>query len=136
MATAKKIRDNDGYERFFAHVTEAGFAEDLKAICLRHHVTLKEIYLDTRGPTVYAARLEAWWWMTSAIHKSSSEIARIFDRDPSSILHALTRLKEAAQALGESLDGEGSHKVAKQMSRELAEARVSGGRKGGLKAAK
>lgn len=130
VASARKIRDNEGYERFLAYITEAGFIDDLKSICLSHRVTLREVYLDVRGPSVYAARIEIWWWMMFSLHKSSVEIGRIFDRDYSSVLHAITRLKERAIELGIPFnDAVGSHNVAKTMAKELTESRIPGSRK-------
>lgn len=125
---ASPHRDEAGYQRFLAYIQETGLDEGLKSICLRHHVTLREIYLDVRGPTVYAARLEAWWWLYSGFNKSTSEIGRIFDRNYSSILHAFSKLKETAAEMGHELEKNGAHVTAKAVSKRLAETRVESGR--------
>ncbi len=103
MATTR-VRDQEGYVRFLYYLDETGLDVELRAICLRHHVTPKDVYLDTKGPTVHAARLEIWWWLTSTIGKSTGEVARIFDRDGSSVLYAIKRLRETAASMTVELD--------------------------------
>lgn len=100
MTKKPQRRDEDGYQRFLGYLGEAGIEPELRGICLTHAVTLRDIYLDVRGPSCMAARLEVWWWLSFKYHKSRPEIARLFDRDPGSIAHAFTRLRDTAAANG------------------------------------
>lgn len=94
MATEMaKTRSFIGFETFSAYILEAGLDEELRAVCLTHRVTLKEVYLDTRGTSVHAARMEMWWRLAN-MGKSLSEIGRLFARDVTSIMHAMRRLRE------------------------------------------
>lgn len=117
-------RDKAGFRIFFAYLEETGLDEPLRAICRSHAVTLAEIYLDTKGPTVYAARLECWGWLTLAAGKSSAEVGRLFDRDPTSVLYALRRLAEGA-----SLTLAGLHKAALATSTRAAAGFAANGRR-------
>ena len=110
---ASKARDQEGYLRFLYYLDETGLDVELRAICLRHHVTPRDVYLDTRGPTVHAARLEIWWWLTQTIGKSTGEVGRIFDREGPSITHAIRRLREVAAAMGHELDATSAPSVAR-----------------------
>lgn len=125
-----RTRDNADYEIFLAYITETSLDGYLRPICLKHHVTLREIFLDVRGTSVHAARLEAWWTLT-LFKKSSLEIGRIFARDATSVQHAMKRLNERAIALGVTLDLEhvtqvaravavGNNNVWKQMGENVA----------------
>lgn len=116
MATPKVVRDEGGYQLFFAYITECGLEPELRAICLCHSVTLRDIYLDLRGPTVHAARLEVWWWLTTIYRKSTLEIGRMFNREPTSITHALRKLRETAAAMGQALDASAAHEVSKHLA--------------------
>lgn len=122
-------RNEDTYREFLAYLNETNLYEDLKSICLRHHVTLRDIFFDIRGPTVYAARVESWWWLASTLHKSNNEIGRLFCRDSSSILHAMAKLRNTAVELGKEIDSQDAARdAARAMSRNLTETRVNAGR--------
>lgn len=113
--TKRRIRDNAGFESFSTYIVDCGLEADMRAVCLKHRVTLRDIFLDARGPTVHAARLEVWWGL---IHfgKSSHEIGTIFFRDPTSVQHAMKRMMERACELGIPLDVDHVHDVARSVS--------------------
>jgi hypothetical protein len=110
-----RVRDNDSFAVFTAYIAETGLDASMREICLQHRVTLRDIYLDVRGPTVHAARLEVWW-MLMFLRKSSSEIGRLFDRDASSVQHAMKRLTERASELGTSLGVETVREIARSVA--------------------
>lgn len=114
--TTRNVRDDESYKRFLAYATESGLEPEIRAICRRHAVTPRDIYLDVRGPTVYAARLEVWWWLASAYRKSMSEIGRMFDREATSVLYAVRRLRDTSVAMGVELDASSAHELAKHIS--------------------
>jgi hypothetical protein len=97
-------RDDASYEVFAAYVVEAGLDFEMRSICLYNHVTIRDIYLDARGPTVHAARLEVWWWLTFVLKKSFNETGRLFDRDPTSIAHAVRGLVNQSITMAVPLD--------------------------------
>lgn len=109
-------RNHNTCRLFVAYLTETGLEQEMKAICQIHHVSLRDIYLDTRGPTVHSARLSVWWWLAYVIGKSGKEIARIFDRDASSIHYALAKVVQRAVQLGQVLTYETVHLVAKDLA--------------------
>lgn len=119
-------RDEEGYLRFAAYLGETGLLVGARVICLRHAVTPRDIYLDGAGPTTYAARLEIWHWL-STLGKSPTEIARMFDRDDSSIRYALGRLAKVAEEmgaeLGESSD-DGVARIARAVASKTNDARI------------
>lgn len=119
----KRERTEEGFRNFSGYVEETGLFADLKAICLRHHVTLRDVYLDTKGPTVYAARLEVWWWLYSTIKKSTFEIARLFDRDDSTISYALIKLRARATELGHVLE-DNVHDTARAIAERTTRSRA------------
>ena len=125
--TVHNVRDEESYKRFLEYVTESGLEPEIRTICRRHAVTLRDIYLDVRGPTVYAARLEVWWWLASAYRKSTSEIGRLFDREATSVLYAIRRLREASIAMGIELDAGTAHDMAKRISEKITKVRSEQG---------
>ncbi len=96
-------RNNDDYEIFLAYINETGLIVDMQIACLNHRVTLREIFLDVRGATVHAARLEIWWTMMN-FGKTTKEVSRLFVRDVSSVSHAMKRLREHSSKLNLPLD--------------------------------
>lgn len=122
-------RDEQGYLRFIAYLGESGLEPSVRGICLRHATTPRDIYLDTQGPTITAARLEVWWWLTVELGKSAGEIGLIFDRNQGSIRYALRRLGEAAVAMGAELDRDRVEAVARNLAQQRTLARVEHGRR-------
>ena len=99
MAASKKRTDDD-YYRFAGYLADAGLEAGIRAVCARHFVSLRQVYEGERGQTVQAARLEAWWWLTSEIGKSAAEVGRIFDVDSTTVIKGLRRLREAVEESG------------------------------------
>lgn len=131
---ARTIRDDTSYARFIEYVRECGLETEMRIICLRHSVTPRDIYLDTQGYTVYAARIEVWWWLSSYYRKSTTEIGRMFDREGTSIVHALRKLRERATALGFVLTQEDvPHNVAMVIAGETESARRRAGEQSALR---
>lgn len=117
-----KIRDEAGYQVFIQYLSEAGFEPVVREICLEHAVTPRDTYLDARGPTCHAARLVIWWWLHTSFRKSFLEIARIYDRDHSSISQAVKKFKERGNELGTPvIELAVAHRVAKIISTETME---------------
>lgn len=110
-----RTRDNADFEIFSAYIVEAGLDPEIRATCLKHRVTLRDIFLDVRGASVHAARLEVWWNLL-AFGKSSSEIGRIFARDATSVMHAMKRLAEQAAKNNIALTPETAGDVARSLA--------------------
>lgn len=128
MAVAKRIRNEESYQKLLVYLNEVGLFDDLRAVCLKYYVSLRDIYLDSRGPTVHAARLEVWFVLAHTFKKSNGEIAKIFDRDGSSLTHAFRRLKEKAAEIGKELPRDVTE-VAKAVAAESNEAMSAAGMK-------
>lgn len=99
-------RDQTSYLQFLLYLDETGLDVGVQEICRRHHVSTREVYLDGKGPTVTAARIEIWYWLRVAIGKSNSEIARMFGRDSGSVTYAFGRLAEQAKVMNVELTRE------------------------------
>ncbi len=127
MPTPK--RDRESFKRFYAYVDECGLVEVLKGICAAHHVTLADAYLDARGPTVHAARLECWWWLRSRCRKSEAEIAVMWDRDRSSIHYALGKLDDEARRRGVAVAADTARVLAVGVAENTAERISAAGRR-------
>lgn len=113
-------RDQTSYLQFLVYLDETGLDAGVHEICRRHHVSTREVYLDTKGPTVTAARLEIWFWLRIAIGKSNGEIGRIFGRDAGSISYAFHRLVEQAKAMNVDLTRETAPDVARAFALKTA----------------
>jgi transposase-like protein len=71
---------------------------------------------------VHAARLVLWWWLNESFGKSASEIARIYDRDHTSVNESVKKLRNRGIALGTPIQTiERANEVAKIMSMETME---------------
>ena len=110
-----RLRDNVAFEAFSSYIAECGLEGDMRAVCLKHRVTLRDIFLDARGPTVHAARMEIWRNLTS-FGKSSNEVGTIFFRDATSVQHAMKRMNERACEMGVPLDADHVHDVARSVA--------------------
>ena len=125
---APKERNEESYLRFLYYLDETGLDVELRAICLRHFVTPKDVYLNSKGPTVHAARLEIWWWLTTTIRKSHGEVGRLFDRDGTSILYAMRKLRTTATTMGAELDALHAADVARAVALSAIEGQARAGR--------
>lgn len=114
-------RDVVTYLKFQQYVEEAGLLPKLQEIVLAHHVTLHDVYLDLKGPSTIAARLECWWWLMKHGNKSRGEIGRIFHRDTTSILHGLRKVHAKADELRVQLDAGSIRIVAVAMGQQVSE---------------
>lgn len=114
-------RDQTSYLQFLVYLDETGLDVGVQEICRRHHVSTREVYLDGKGPTVTAARIEVWYWLRVAIGKSNSEIGRMFDRDASSVSYALARLHAEAEAMNVVLTRENAPDVARAFAVRTAQ---------------
>ncbi len=69
----------------------------MEAICLnvadRHRISLCEIRGSSRRAELVAARHEAMWRMKRELRLSSTQIGRYFNRDHTSVLHAVWKLE-------------------------------------------
>lgn len=110
MATL--VRNEEGFARFATWLDDAGQREDVRGTCVRYAVTLRELYLDARGASITAARVEVWWRLSTAFLKSPGEIARIFDRDTSSVTFVLAALERHAAEMKITLGPETVAQVA------------------------
>jgi chromosomal replication initiation ATPase DnaA len=68
-----------------------GLRELADAVCARRGITPLELCGRQRTQAVAAARHELWWLIRHHPHRcySWSEIARIVQRDPASVLHGV-----------------------------------------------
>jgi chromosomal replication initiation ATPase DnaA len=76
-----------------------GLRELLDAVCAHRGVTPQELCGPQRTQAVVAARHELWWLIRHHPHRhySWSEIARIVQRDPASILHGVAAHQRRCQ---------------------------------------
>lgn len=100
----KRARTEAGYQMFSAYIEEVGLGDQIKEICKRHVTTPRDVYLDTRGPSATGARFEVWWWLMKVVGKSTAEIGRLFDRDASSMTHAMKKLYTKADAVSRDVE--------------------------------
>lgn len=120
----KPVRDEAGYRRLIAYLGEVGLEPDVRGICLRHAVTLRDVYLDSSAAEVHAARTEIWWWLESKHRKSRAQIGRLFDRDATTVTAALNKLEKIAAEMGKELDEESVvHEVAVSIVKKALETR-------------
>lgn len=126
---ASRARSEESLLRFAAYAEECGFAKELREICVAHRSSIADVYLDVRGPTAHAARLECWWWLGAACRKSATEIARMFDRDRSSIGYALDKLAEEAAHRGVGVGPDTVRVLAIAVSESTAERMSAAGRR-------
>ncbi len=124
----RRTRDKAGYQRFHEYLVEVGLEPQIRCICLQHTVTPRDIYLDTLGPSATGARLEVWWWLMKEIGKSKSEIGKLFDRDPTSVTHALKRLYKTADAADRDVEAATVHELCRTVAREINQNREESGR--------
>lgn len=101
---AKQPRTELGAVRFAAYADEAGFGDALRAVARAHFVTIGDTWLDHRGESIQAARMEVWWTLVNVFSRSEVEVARMYARDKSSIQFALQRLEAQAASEGVVLD--------------------------------
>jgi len=97
---APRARDKLGFRRFYLFCEEVALLDPFREILRLHAVSLWDVYGDVPGPSVHAARMHLWWWLSAAYGKSAGEIGRIFDRDGSSIHHAVAKLRARAKKEG------------------------------------
>jgi chromosomal replication initiation ATPase DnaA len=96
-------KDKQSFQRFLAYVTECGLEAPLRAIALRHAVTLQEAHSDARSPSVVGARVEMWYWLTTEVGRTPAEVAAIFGRDRGAVFAALKKLQATASELEREL---------------------------------
>jgi hypothetical protein len=118
MKAPWRIRDEAGYAVLEKHLTESGLEVSVKEICKSHFTSLRHIYLDTRGPSVLAARIEVWWTLMKVYGKAHAEIGTIFNRDRSSISWALRRLYIMADGKQRDVEVASVHELAKAIAAE------------------
>lgn len=92
-------RSKAGFRRFYAYAEEVGLKEPLSALVARHESTLFAIYMDEPTVSATAARLEVWWYLVTETGRSAAEVAELFDRNRSSVVHGLRLLKAKAEQL-------------------------------------
>ncbi|MBN1611359.1 MAG: hypothetical protein JW940_32295 [Polyangiaceae bacterium] len=82
-----------------AALSARGLGELVHAVCARRGVTPQELCGPQRTQAVAAARHELWWLIRHHPHRhySWSEIARIVQRDPASILHGVAAHQRRCQ---------------------------------------
>lgn len=133
----RRIRDEATFQIFLAYITEIGLEQEIRSVCLKYFVTLRDIYLDVRGPSVHAARLEVWFWMSYRYRKSNGEIGVLFNREGNSVMHALRKVKEKSLQYGMQLPDDITE-ITKRMAAEargnmvrMSEARAAAYSRGG-----
>jgi hypothetical protein len=90
-------RTKEGFRRFFRELEETGLKLPLRRILEAHGSDFYAVYMDAPGPATTSARVEIWWYLTSQTHRSTAEVAMLFDRNHASVAHALRLLREKAE---------------------------------------
>lgn len=126
-------RDKQGFRRFYLFCEEVALLDPFREILRAHAVTLWDVYGDVAGASVHAARLHLWWWLGTAYGKSAAEIARIFDRESSSVYHGLAKLQDRARKEGVVISEETAAPLARLVARGRADS-VSRARRASLAA--
>lgn len=125
----KLQRDQAGFRIHFLYIKEVGLDGSLISICKAHAVTLHDVYVDGRGPTIHAARLECWGWMHLFLRKSHSEIGKIYDREPGSVLFALKRMREIASEYGVRFELSTLRQLASEVAQRSSTNQAAAGRR-------
>lgn len=124
----KPPRDEGGYRRFVAYLGETGLLEEIRSICLRHAVSLRDIYFNSSASEIQAARSEIWWWLEAKHNKSRATIGRMFDRDASTISTAIKKLSGIAAEMGKELNDSAVFDLATLLAKRSIELRERMGR--------
>lgn len=94
-----RVRNWDGFKRFFAHLEETKLKGPLRAITKHHDTFIFDIYTDVNMENVRAARIEAWWYLVAETGRTVKQVAELFDRTPRAIAQALQLLENRAEAM-------------------------------------
>jgi len=73
------------FSKFVLRIGEIGLRKEIEARSLAHRISLKDLYGGPRTASVCAARRSVYLWLKSQ-GKSNNEIARLFDKSPSSVV--------------------------------------------------
>ena len=94
-------------EKIVAGLKEVGLFAIVETVCRRHHVLPIEVCGRGRTKNVAKARHAVWWELRHRPESSFSypELARLFDRDHSTIISAMRGL-ELAKTIGKRSDTE------------------------------
>lgn len=131
MAKSTFLRTKEKFRAFYEYLVETGLLPVLQAICLRHTVTLHDVFMDVKGSSVTAARIEMWWRLMTLYGKSPAEIERIFQRHRDSIAYAMRKLQERANEHGVAVAEDTVTPLAKTIAAQsLANQRAAGERVG------
>ena len=87
-------------DAILAALSLRGLRELIDVVCAGHGVTPQELCGRQRTLAVAAARHELWWLIRHHPHRrySWSEIARIVQRNPASILHGVAAHQRRSQS--------------------------------------
>lgn len=72
------------FPKFEKRLSDIGLREKVEKRSLSHQVTLTDLYEGDHSQSVVAARKDVYSWLFKQ-GKSNVEIARLFDRAPSSV---------------------------------------------------
>lgn len=73
-------------------------AEIIKQVCLKHHIKVSEIVSDMRSEWIVSARHEAMYRIREERHLSWMQIAKLFNRDHTSVIHGCRKHKASLEA--------------------------------------
>ena len=77
------------FTKFYVRIEAIGLRAGIEKRARTHHVTLRDLYDGpNRAPSITAARRAVYRWLTDE-GKGNNEIARLFDRTPSSVSNLL-----------------------------------------------
>jgi DNA-binding CsgD family transcriptional regulator len=80
------------FNKFVVRLESIGVRAKVEKYALSYRITLRELYEGpNRAPSITAARRDVYLWLMAG-GKGNNEIARLFDRTPSSV-SSLTREK-------------------------------------------
>lgn len=74
--------------------------EVLARIAMVRHVSISSMLEDVRHMPVVIARWEAMWMMETHLHMNTKQIAEVFKKDPTTIIHGINRHQERLDARG------------------------------------
>lgn len=70
-------------------------AEVMEAICLKYAISPGAMRGPARSEILIEARREAWWYCSTVLGKSTTQIGKFFNRDHSSVVAQLKIMREA-----------------------------------------
>lgn len=81
------------YVRFVEVIKARGLVERYEAICKSYGTTGKRVWEKKGTRSATRARHAVWVWLVEEVGYSRNETAKLFGRDPTTVMHALAKKK-------------------------------------------